>query len=215
MVGIDYSKITDWASVDLHFKYGDQRYDISHSWICENSKDIPRLRCPWKEWVSAGRLTLVEDVEIHPEYLTDYIREAMTRYRIMGAAVDEFRFALLSRALNDIGFEPKNKKNLKLVRPSDIMRVATVVDSCFANRYFTWGDAPELRWAANNTKLVRHGRKLGSDDDADIGNYVYGKIEAKSRKTDPFMALVAAMTIEDRILERRPGARKKLDVITF
>lgn len=215
VAGIDFSKITDWVSVDLHFKQGDQRYDISHSWICTESKDIPRLRCPWKEWVDAGRLTLVDDVEIHPEIITDYLCAMRSSYMIRAVAVDDFRYALLSRALNDIGFDPKEKKNLKLVRPSDVMRIAPVIDSCFANRYFTWGDAPELRWAANNTKLIRYGRKPGSANDQDLGNYVYGKIEAKSRKTDPFMALVAAMTVEDLIIERRAKGRRKLDVATY
>lgn len=99
-----------------------------------------------------------------------------------------------------------------MVRPSDIMRVVPVIDSCFVNHLFTWGDAPELRWAANNTKLIRYGRKPGQADDADLGNFVYGKIEAKSRKTDPFMALVMAMTLEDGIITRR--RHHNLDVIT-
>lgn len=215
VAGIDFSKITDWVSVDLHFKQGDRRYDISHSWMCTASQDIPRLRCPWKEWAAAGRLTLVDDVEIHPEIVTEYLVSMRSRYTIRAVAIDNFRFSLLARALLDIGYDPKERKNLKLVRPSDIMQVAPIIDSCFANRYFTWGDAPELRWATNNTKLVRYGRKLGSSDDADVGNYVYGKIEAKSRKTDPFMALVAAMTIEDKIVERRAGRRRKLDVVTY
>ena len=30
----------------------------------------------------------------------------------------------------------------------------------------------------------------------DTCNYIYAKIEGKSRKTDPFMALAAAMTVE-------------------
>ena len=183
--------------------------------MCSESKDIPRLRCPWKEWVDKGRLTIVDDVEIHPEVITEYLYMMREHYAIRGIAIDDFRYALLARALNDLGFDPKERKNLKLVRPSDIMRVAPVIDSCFANQYFTWGDAPELRWATNNTKLIRYGRKMGSSSDADIGNYVYGKIEAKSRKTDPFMAVVAAMTIEDKILERRTGKRKKLDTIVF
>lgn len=215
VAGIDFSKITDWVSVDLHFKQGDQRFDISHSWMCLASKDIPRLKCPWKEWAASGRLTLVDDVEIHPEIVTDYIYGMRSRYMIRAIAIDDFRFALLARALNEIGFDPKDKKNLKLVRPSDVMRVAPVIDSCFANQYFNWGDAPELRWATNNTKLIRYGRKIGSSGDADVGNYVYGKIEAKSRKTDPFMALVAAMTIEDKIIERRTSKRRKLDVVTY
>ena len=215
VAGIDFSKITDWVSVDLHFKQGDQRFDISHSWMCLASKDIPRLKCPWKEWAASGRLTLVDDVEIHPEIVTDYIYGMRSRYMIRAIAIDDFRFALLARALNEIGFDPKDKKNLKLVRPSDVMRVAPVIDSCFATQYFNWGDAPELRWATNNTKLIRYGRKIGSSGDADVGNYVYGKIEAKSRKTDPFMALVAAMTIEDKIIERRTSKRRKLDVVTY
>jgi phage terminase large subunit-like protein len=154
-------------------------------------------------------------VEIHPEIITDYLQAMKSYYSIRAVAIDDFRFALLARALNDIGFDPKEKKNLKLVRPSDVMRAAPVIDSCFANQWFTWGDAPELRWATNNTKLIRYGRKLGSGNDQDLGNYIYGKIEAKSRKTDPFMALVAAMTIEDRIVERRTGPRKKLPTIVY
>ena len=45
-----------------------------------------------------------------------------------------------------------------------------------------------MNWAANNTMLVRN------DKD---GNMTFGKIEARSRKNDPFMALVAALQIED------------------
>jgi hypothetical protein len=52
-------------------------------------------------------------------------------------------------------------------------------------------------------------------DDADIGNYVYGKIEAKSRKTDPFMALVASMTIEDMIPYAQTAAVPDIGVMTY
>ena len=203
--GIDYSKISDFASVNLHFRDGDQRYDINHSWLCLQSKDIPRLKCPWKEWAEKGYLTLVDDVEIHPAYITDYISQMKKDYDIRHMAIDDFRYALLSDALRGIGFDARTYKNLKLVRPMDIMRVATVIDSCFTNQRFTWGDNPVLRWATNNAKLVRAGRKPGHEDDADLGNFVYGKIEAKSRKTDPFMALVASMTVEEAL----PMARRK------
>lgn len=199
VVGIDYSKITDWASVDLHFRDGDKRYDINHSWMCRNSRDIHRLRCPWQQWAEEGRLAIVDDVEIHPSYITDYIQAAKEKYDIQGVAIDDFRYALMSSALREIGFSAKEYKNVKLVRPSDIMRAAPVIDSCFANQNFVWGKNPVLKWATNNTKLVPYGRNPGKSDDADIGNFVYGKIEAKSRKTDPFMALVAAMTIEDQL----------------
>ena len=213
-VGIDFSKVTDWVSVNLHFKQGNNRYDISHSWLCTASKDLPRLKCPWKEWADNGRLTVVDDVEIHPEIIIEYITEMRRRYVLRAVAIDDFRYALLARYLREIGFDSK-LKNLKLVKMTDIMRVVPVIDSCFSNQYFAWGDAPELRWATNNAKLIRYGRKLGQDNDQDLGNYVYAKIEAKSRKTDPFMALVASMTIEDQIIERRAGPRRKLGVVTY
>ena len=47
----------------------------------------------------------------------------------------------------------------------------------------------------NNTKRVRSSRKMG----VDTGNFIYAKIEAKSRKTDPWMALVASMVVEPEL----------------
>lgn len=191
-VGVDYTKLTDLASVNFHVKEGDTRYDISHSWLCLKSKDLKRLKIPWKQWANEGRLTLVEDVEIAPELIVDYIIEQAVNFNIVKLALDDFRYALLSKALKTAGFDSKERKNIKLVRPSDVMKVQPVIESCFTNHYFVWGDNPLLRWATNNTKLISVGKKQGEDK----GNYVYGKIEAKSRKTDPFMALVHSMCIE-------------------
>lgn len=213
-VGIDYSMLTDFASVDLHFLDGDLRYDISHSWMCLQSKDLQRLKIPWRDWAREGRITLVDDVEIHPSLITDYIHNAKKDFNIRMLAIDNFRFTLLSRQLQEIGFDMKAAKNLKLVRPSDIMKVVPVIDSCFVNHRFRWGDEPLLRWAANNTKLVRYGKQPGQEE-ADLGNFVYGKIEAKSRKTDPFMALVAAMTVEDALPKTRPARKHKMRVYSY
>ena len=154
-------------------------------------------------------MTPVDDVEIPPELLTEYIAQAGQRYVIRKVALDNFRYALMRRALDGIGFDAAVRKNVYLVRPSDIMRVQPVIDSCFTRGLFVWGDTPSLRWAANNTKLIRSGRKEGSD----TGNYYYAKIEAKSRKTDPFMALAASMVIEGDLQEAIP-AGFDLGVIT-
>ena len=67
-----------------------------------------------------------------------------------------------------------------------------MIQECFDRELFTWGDNPCLRWAVNNTKRVRSSRSLG----VDTGNFIYAKIDAKSRKTDPWMALVASMVVE-------------------
>lgn len=205
--GIDYASLRDWASVVLHFKVGAQRYDLHHSWLCLQSPDLSRIKAPWREWAEAGHLTVVDQPEIPAVMITEYLAAQMEQYVVCGAALDNFRFALLSEPLEHLGFTLRGK-NLKLVRPSDIMKVQPVIDSCFTNRLFTWGDCPPLRWAANNTKLIRRGKADGTD----TGNYYYGKIEGKSRKTDPFMALVAAMTIEQEAPDI--PADFALDIIT-
>jgi phage terminase large subunit-like protein len=197
VVGIDFAKINDWAAVDFHFKRGNDRFDLNHAFMCLRSSDIKRIRAPWRTWADQGHLTVVDDVEISAQRIVNYIVETSQKYHfsINSIAIDSFRYALLSDALSKIGFNAKDYKNVKLVRPSDIMKAQVVINSCFNNHNFSWGDNPPLRWAVNNTKLVRSGRSTGTD----TGNFYYAKIEAKSRKTDPFMALVAAMTIEDNL----------------
>ena len=211
VVGIDYATITDFASVVIHFREGDKRYDLSHSWLCLNSADIGRLKIPWKQWAEEGHLTIVDDVEINPDLLADWICEQAKTYNLVKIALDNFRYALLSKSLKKIGFDAHEYKNVKLIRPSDIMKVVPVIDSCFVNRYFKWGDNPLLRWATNNAKKVRAGKTSGTD----TGNYYYAKIEAKSRKTDPFMALVAAMTIEEELGDGFYAANIELPIYTY
>ncbi len=191
-VGIDYAELSDWAGVNLHFRRGDERFDINHAWVCAQSKTLHRVKAPWQTWAEQGHITVVDDVSIHPDLIAEYIAEAGKKYNIKMLALDHFRYALLANSLNRIGFDAKDKSKVKLVRPSDIMQVEPVVQECFNRQLFSWGDVPHLRWAVNNTKRVRSSRKEGSD----TGNFIYAKIEAKSRKTDPFMALVASMTIE-------------------
>lgn len=201
-VGLDYADISDWAAVNLHFRRGEQRFDINHAWLCRQSKTLSRVKAPWQDWAAKGDLTVVDDVSIHPDLLAGYIQAAATKYIIKGLAMDHYRWTLVSESLKKIGFDPKDRKNVKLVRPSDIMQVEPVIQDCFDRELFTWGNVPHLRWSVNNTKRVRSSRSIG----VDTGNFIYAKIEAKSRKTDPFMALVASMTIEPLLGSGLPPA---------
>ena len=191
-VGLDYAELSDWAAVNLHFRRGPQRYDINHAWLCTQSKTLQRVKAPWREWAERGLVTVVDDVSIHPDLLADYIRLAGQRYNVKMLAMDNYRWTLVSESLRKIGFDAQDKSRVKLVRPSDIMQVEPVIQECFDRELFSWGDNPCLRWAVNNTKRVRSSRSLG----VDTGNFIYAKIDAKSRKTDPWMALVASMVIE-------------------
>lgn len=207
-VGIDYMKVSDFASVNLHFKDGDKRFDINHSWICSSSKDIPKIKAPWQTWVKNGLLTYVDDVEIHPSILCAYIQDMGKIYNISSVCVDNYRYTLLADALSKIGFTP-DRGNLYLIKQTDILKIVPVIDSCFVNQYFNWGDNPVLRWATNNTKLIRYGRDVG----ADKGSFVYGKIEARSRKTDPFMALVMSFVHEGETKVYKPLKKRTVLVI--
>lgn len=191
-VGIDYAELSDWAGINLHFRRGADRFDINHAWVCLKSKTLPRVKAPWQAWAKAGHLTAVDDVSINPDLLAAYIQDAARQYNIKALAMDHYRWTLVSESMRAVGFDAADKSRVKLVRPSDIMQVEPVIQECFDRQLFHWGDNPCLRWSVNNTKRVRSSRKLG----VDTGNFIYAKIEAKSRKTDPFMALAASMTIE-------------------
>lgn len=195
VAGIDYAELSDWAAVNLHFRIGDQRYDINHAWICKESKTLSRVKAPWQDWVVDGWCTLVDAPSIGPSLIADYLRDAGRRYAIKGLAADHFRWTVLAEEMARLGFDARDKTKVKLVRPSDIMQADTVIQTLFDKGLLHWGDNPVLRWATNNTKRVPSSKKEGSN----TGNYYYAKIEHKSRKTDPFMAFVASITIENKI----------------
>ena len=179
--------------------------------MCLKSKTLHRVKVPWQQWAECGLVTPVDDVGIHPDLIAGWIWEAMKKYNVKMVALDGYRFALVADSLAKIGFDPKDRKNVKLVRPSDIMQVEPVIQECFSRNLFTWGDVPHLRWAVNNTKRVHSSRNVG----VDTGNFIYAKIEAKSRKTDPFMALVASMTCEKELGTGRPVSFPPVGAIAF
>lgn len=199
-VGIDYAELSDWAAVNLHFRMGAERYDINHAWMCLQSRMLSRVKAPWKEWAERGLVTVVDDVSIHPDLLAQYIAKAAEKYNLKMLAMDHYRWTLVSESLRKIGFDAADKTRVKMIRPSDIMQVEPVIQECFDRGLFHWGDNPCLRWAVNNTKRVASSRKLG----VDTGNFIYAKIEARSRKTDPFMALVASMVVEPALGDGMP-----------
>ena len=139
--------------------------------------------------VERGLLTIVNDVEINPTLIAEWVNQQRMIYNIEKIAIDSYRYSLMSRALRDIaGFDAK-EKSIKLVRPSDVMLVQQTINSLFVGNKIIWGDDPMMRWYTNNAKL----------EPAPNNNFKYGKIEPKSRKTDGFMAFVAAMTLEEEL----------------
>ena len=190
-VGIDYTKVNDMMTVWLLFLKGGVYYWITHSWFCTNSRDKDRIKAPLEEWQEKGLLTIVNDIEINPDIPCEWVQEQLIKYNCIKTGIDNFRLALLSKSLKKIGIDTSDKEQVKIIRPSDIMKIVPVIDSLFNNHQIIWGDNPLMRWFTNNTKLTSK----------TLGNYVYDKIEPKSRKTDGFMAFVHAMIAAQDTLE--------------
>lgn len=209
--GIDYTKTTDFLAVGLLFDIDNKIYWITHSWVCEKSADLSRIKFPVQAAAEEGLLTIVKGVEIPPEYPVEWLKEKQKIYNIVGGGLDNYRFTLLKNPLQLIGFdcEKSGKNNLLLVRPSDLMQVAPLISSDFANQRIVYGDNKLMRWYTNNTKV----------DVDKKGNMTYGKIEPKSRKTDGFMAFAAAYTQKDKIKQLSPvsaeTASKILQVYSY
>ena len=190
-IGFDYTKVNDFLTVGLLFLKGGVYYWISHSWFCINSRDKDRIKAPLEEWQEKGLLTIVNDIEINPDIPCEWAQEQLIKYNCIKTGIDNFRLALLSKSLKKIGIDTSDKEQVKIIRPSDIMKIVPVIDSLFNNHKIVWGDNPLMRWFTNNTKLTSK----------TLGNYVYDKIEPKSRKTDGFMAFVHAMIAAQDTLE--------------
>lgn len=202
--GIDYAKTNDFIAAGLLFRLPEGYYWLTHTWVCRQSADWNRIKYPVEEAEEAQLLTIVDDVEINPEYVMRWLTEQGAKYSIKKMGLDNFRYALMSSGLKKLGFDAKERKNVKLVRPSDQMRIAPVLESAFLNKSIVWGDNSLMRWYTNNVKKTT----------SEAGNTTYGKIEGKSRKTDGFMALVAAFAVSDE-LEGAIPAYPALGVVTY
>lgn len=199
VVGIDYAKTTDMVGAVALFHVDGEWQVISHSWWCLQSSDAGEVKAPLAEWADRGLLTQVDDVEVAPATVAAWVAQIAQSYDVRMVSLDTYRIALMRAALSEVGFDSSLKgdeQQIWLTRPSDVMKVQPVIDSLFANQAIAWGDSPLMRWAANNAKL----------EPAPNNCYKYGKIEPHSRKTDPFMALVHAFVVADKIPEGTEAA---------
>ena len=190
VAGIDYMKTTDFLGSGLLWRVGDRDIWVSHTWVCSQCADLNRIKAPLQEWEAQGRLTFVDAAEIPPELPVVWLaNEAAKRNaQVLQVGIDDYRYALLKSALESINFSAdKGFENVTKIRPLDEMRRIPLITSGFVNHRFVWGDSPIMRWMTNNAKT----------EAGPHGNYTYGKIEPKSRKTDTFKAFVAAEIVSD------------------
>lgn len=192
IAGIDYAKTTDFVSACLEFEVGEELVYLKHTWVCRQSPDLPRIKAPLEDWAAAGLLTFVDAPEIPPElpafWLAQQAAELNASITLLG--IDSYRYTLMRKAIMDYLYMSSEKglENVILTRPSDQMQMIPSITSDFNNRRMVWGDDPLTRWATWNAKQIT----------SKNGNTTYGKIEPKSRKTDPFMAIVQAKCAKNK-----------------
>ena len=203
--GVDYAKTNDFVATGLTFRVEEKIYHVQHTFICSRSRDLGGIKAPLREWEAKGDVEFVDDVEISPDLVAGWFEKMGQRYNIIKIAIDNYRYSLLNSALKKVGFDAFEKKNVYLVRPSDIMKAAPIINHGFVTHRIVFGNTPIMRWYTNNTKKQM----------VDKGNITYGKIEPNYRKTDGFMEFVCTMTIIEEIPEELDYSGINFDVYSY
>lgn len=200
--GIDYSSTNDFTACVLLFKKGEKAYLLQHTFVCTRSRDLPGIKAPLDEWAKRGELEYVDDREIPARKVVAWFTEMRAKYNIKKIAIDKFRHSYLERELKMAGFDDGDK--LYLLKRGDNARVYPLINSLLINQNIIWGGAPYsiMNWYTNNVEIVSNGT-----------SFYFGKQEPNFRKTDGFMAWVAAMAIADDLETQETGILLDLPVI--
>lgn len=205
--GVDYTKANDFAGCILLFRNGENYCIKHHTFICKRSTDLPYIHAPIDEWADAGTCTIVDDVEIPPGVIADWFAEQKLHYNILKIGVDDYRWSLLARSFEAIGYTAKGKaeeKTIYLTRRSDVMKAAPVILSLYPTHHL-YGYDRMMCWYTNNAKQII---------DAS-GNIQFGKQDPRLRKTDGFMAMVHAFCIRDALPEVQDMPDIRLGTFVF
>lgn len=203
--GMDFARTTDFVAVVLFGLAGDEWVWQQHTWVCSQCKDLSRIKFPIQDAVERGLITWVEDVEIPPELPAKWLSEQMATKRVIGVAIDDYRFGIMKKALEGVGFVAGKDGNILQVKGRNIMQIAPRLIAKLNRQQVAFGDDALMRWYINNTKQLLDTR----------GNITFGKIEPKTRKTDGFMAAVAAVTMVDRLELEQANNAMGFGVFTF
>ena len=199
IVGIDFASLNDFASAGFLFKRDGEYIWRQRTWICAKSRFFGDIKFPFDNIGQEG----FEDFEVTNNDSIDaramimWILSEMSKYNVKKIVLDNYRYKLLEQIFKEVGISIETKDNpyglVRMIRyPASIAAiVAPRIEVAFAEGKINIGNSAMMRWAINNTCV-----KDGKD-----GNKKYEKIEPKLRKNDPFMAFVAAMSVQELLDE--------------
>ena len=199
IIGIDYASLNDFASAGFLFKIDGEYIWRQRTWICSRSKFYGDIKFPFNNIGQEGfqDFVVVNTETIDAEEIVIWLITEMSKYNIQKWVMDMYRFLLLKSIFEKYGISIETKDNpygqVRMIRRFDSIMaiVAPRIEVAFAEGKINIGNSAIMRWAINNTTI-----KTGKD-----GNKKYEKIEPKLRKNDPFMAFVAAMSVQELLDE--------------
>jgi len=187
---VDYADTRDFVAAGILFLYNGKYVWITHSWVCRESKDLPRVDAPLEEWESQKLLDFVDGPSIQPEVPTEWLVKQAETYNVTLLGIDFFRFTLLKKTLKDAGFDTDKggANNILVTKRVTQNRYVPVITNMFDTQNIIWGNNQMMNWYTYNACIM-----------SESGNQYYGKKEAVSRKTDGFMALVSAICASESL----------------
>lgn len=199
IVGLDFASLNDFASAGFLFKIDGEYIWRQRTWICARSKFFNEIKFPFDNAGQDGfqDFELVNKDSIDGREIIMWILSEMSKYNIKKIVLDTYRYKLLEQIFKEFGVSIETKENpyglVRMIRyPASIAAiVAPRIEVAFSEGKINIGNSAIMRWSINNTSV-----KDGKD-----GNKKYEKIEPKLRKNDPFMAFVAAMSVQELLDE--------------
>lgn len=199
VVGIDFASLNDFASAGFLFKIDGEYIWRQKTWICSKNKFFEDIKFPFQNKGQEGfkDFEIVNKDSIDGREIISWILAEMSKYNVQKIVLDTYRYKLLEQIFIEMGISIETKQNpfglVRMIRyPASIAAiVAPRIEVAFAEGKINIGNSAIMRWAINNTSVVN-----GKD-----GNKKYEKIEPKLRKNDPFMAFVAAMSVQELLEE--------------
>lgn len=202
VIGIDYADIRDFASVGILTKDFEKNEYIwrQHTWICARSPFFESIKFPIANYGQPEfqDFEVVDGPVIPIDQMVDECERLMGEYQVTKIALDTYRYTLFKQTFEQRGISIEDKDNpggiVRLIRRigSATGIIAPFIEKCFSEGRINFGPSSIMRWYTNNTCVVTD----------KYGNKQYGKIEAKLRKNDGFMAFDAAMFCKDELEEQ-------------
>src|SRR5699024_11088205 len=173
----------DFIGVGLLFKKDNKRYWLHHTFIVEEALRIQSFKMDFTIPQQEGYVTIVPGNVMDPQLVSNWFSEMNQKYKIKGIAMDRFR----KNAVKEVF----DKDGLPIVEVASGYithnKLAPLVDMMFANHNIVYGPDRMMRWYTNNVYV----------DVDNKGNKSYKKIDPEKRKTDGFMALIHALSLDE------------------